>query len=184
LAARVRQLRTVEHLSLDALAERSGLSKGTVVAIEQGKANPSIGVLCRLALAFSRSVTELLVEPSAHVPAAAIERTAQVTLWSTTRGSEAVLQSAIAGRTMFELWSWCIAEGDVHHADAHSVGTRELLSVIEGTLVVTVGEEVIVLRAGEAARLVADQAHSYACGDGGAVRFTMAVLESGGIDRA
>lgn len=187
LAARVRQLRTAEQLSLDALAERAGLSKGTVVAIEQGKANPSIGVLCRLAVALSRSVTELLAAPSVPVgapgSAPAVERTAPVTLWSTPRGSAAVLQSAIVGRTMFELWSWRIAEGEVHYAEAHSVGTWELLSVVEGTLVVTVGDEVITVGAGDAVRVVADQAHAYAAAAGASVRFTMAVLEPGGSAR-
>ncbi|MER9140028.1 helix-turn-helix domain-containing protein [Mesorhizobium sp. M0830] len=51
-------------MSLDALARRAGLSKGTVVAIEQAKANPSVGVLCRLAFAFSLSVTDLLGQTS------------------------------------------------------------------------------------------------------------------------
>ena len=180
LAVRVHQLRTAERLSLDALAERAGLSKGTVVAIEQGKANPSIGVLCRLAVAFSRSVTELLAPPPVASSTPAIERTATVTLWSTRRGSEAVLQSAIVGPTMFELWSWRIAAGDEHRADAHSAGTWELLSVVEGALLVTVGDEVITVSSGEAVRIVADQPHSYASAEGGAVRFTMAVLEPRG----
>jgi transcriptional regulator with XRE-family HTH domain len=179
LSARVRHLRRVQKLSLDALARRAGLSKGTVVAIEQGKANPSIGVLCRLAVAFSLSVADLLGDTSEEVPNGPIERTHPATLWQTPQGSEARLQASSSGRTMFELWIWTIAPGDVFRADAHSRGTRELVSVSRGSLKVTIGAETMTLEAGEAARLVTDQPHAYAAANNQPVWFSMAVLERG-----
>lgn len=179
LAARIGNLRHDRKLSLDALAKRAGLSKGTVVALEQGKANPSIGVLCRLAAAFSVSVSDLVSDPLPDGLGAAIERTEGNTLWSSAKGSEARLLASTSGRTMFELWAWTIMPGDSSHADAHSPGTRELISVEQGSLRITVGMEALTLNSGESARLVTDQPHSYvAAGDEPAV-FTMAVLEHG-----
>ncbi|WP_394889817.1 helix-turn-helix domain-containing protein [Mesorhizobium sp. AaZ16] len=183
LSAKVQHLRRVRNMSLDALATRAGLSKGTVVAIEQGKANPSIGVLCRLAVAFSLSVTDLLGETSQEITDNPIERTKPATLWRTPQGSAAKLEASTSGRTMFEMWTWTIAPGDVHRSEAHSRGTRELVSVQRGSLKVTVGSETIVLHAGEAARLVTDQPHSYAACDDEAVSFAMAVLERGDMNR-
>jgi len=179
LASKVQHLRRVQKLSLDGLAKRTGLSKGTVVAIEQGKANPSIGVLCRLAIAFSLSVTDLLGVTSEETSDGPIERTCPATLWRTPQGSEAKLVASTSGRTMFEMWSWTIAPGDVYRSEAHSRGTRELVSVVRGSLKITVGSETMTLQAGEAARLVTDQLHSYAAADSQAVSFSMAVLERG-----
>jgi transcriptional regulator with XRE-family HTH domain len=179
LAVRVRELRGEQNLSLDALAQRAGLSKGTVVSLEQGKANPSIGVLCRLAAAFSLSVTDLLAKPLPNGRDQPIEKTVPVTLWSTSNGSRAQLDAAIAGRTMFELWSWTLVPGDAFAANAHSPGTRELVSVASGSLLVTVGDLSMTLNAGEAVRLLTDQPHSYACAVDNPVSFTMSVLERG-----
>ncbi|WP_192246799.1 helix-turn-helix domain-containing protein [Mesorhizobium silamurunense] len=179
LSLRVQHLRRAQNLSLDGLAALSGLSKGTVVAIEQGRANPSIGVLCRLAIAFSLSVTDLLGASSEELSGGPIERTNPATLWKTPHGSEAKLEASTSGRTMFEIWSWTIVPGDIHRSDPHSRRTRELLSVARGSLKITVGSETMTLQAGEAARLVTDQPHSYAAADDQPVSFSMAVLERG-----
>ena len=179
LASHIRDIRQRQKLSLDGLARRSGLSKGTVVALEQGKANPSIGILCRLAAAFSLSVTDLLGDPPTGVPESSIERTASKTLWESASGSFARLHASTSGRTMFELWSWRLMPGDVFHSDAHSPDTRELITVMEGRLQITVGSETLVLAPGESARLVTDQAHSYAATVDQPAVFTMSVLERG-----
>jgi transcriptional regulator with XRE-family HTH domain len=179
LASRIGKLRQDRKLSLDALAKLAGLSKGTVVALEQGKANPSIGVLCRLAAAFSVSVSDLVSDPLTAGSENVIERTTGNTLWTSAKGSEARLLASTSGRTMFELWAWTIMPGDGSKADAHSPGTRELISVEQGSLRITVGTETLILKAGESARLTTDQPHSYVAAGDVPVVFTMAVLEHG-----
>ncbi|MBM7049267.1 helix-turn-helix domain-containing protein [Rhizobium lusitanum] len=180
LACRIQSLRHERLLSLDALAKLTGLSKGTVVALEKGKANPSIGVLCRLAAAFSLSVSDLLSNPANDASGSPIERTKPKVLWTSPKGSQAQLQVSTSGPTMFELWSWTIMPGDEFRADGHSPGTRELISVAEGSLKIRVGAETLILSAGEGARLVTDQEHSYAAAGDLPARFSMAVLERGG----
>lgn len=177
LAKRIRALRDARQITLDALAQQAGLSKGTVVALEQGKANPSIGVLCRLAAALSLSVTDLLADPASEVSEKLIERTTPVVLWSSAAGSTAKLDAALTGSTMFELWSWTLMPGETYQADAHSPGTRELVAVSRGRLAVTVGDQSISLDAGGAIRLLTDSPHSYTCIGDEQVEFSMAVLE-------
>ena len=60
IARRIAQFRKGQSLSFDALAARSDISKGMLVAIEQGTANPSIGTLCKLAATLRVSLSELL----------------------------------------------------------------------------------------------------------------------------
>ncbi|MER8750654.1 XRE family transcriptional regulator [Mesorhizobium sp. M1050] len=179
IAVRIRDLRRDQNLTLDRLAKLSGLSKGTVVSLEQGKANPSIGILCRLAAAFSLSVADLLNDDASTVRLP-IERTETRTLWTSAKGSFAQLHSSTSGRTMFELWSWVIMPGDVFSADAHSPDTRELISVTQGSLSVVVGSHAVILSQGESARLVTDQPHTYAAASDVPAHFSMAVLERGG----
>ena len=62
IARRAAHLRKEQNLSFDALAARSNISKGMLIAIEQGRANPSIGTLCKLAAALRLSLAELLEE--------------------------------------------------------------------------------------------------------------------------
>lgn len=180
IAIRIQNLRRDQNLTLDRLAKLTGLSKGTVVALEQGKANPSIAILCRLAAAFSLSVADLLNDEPSAAPDHPIERSISRTLWTSAKGSQAKLHTSTSGRTMFELWSWVLMPGDVFAADAHSPDTRELLSVTQGSLKVTVGSDEIILNAGESARLVTDQPHSYAAASDVPAHFSMAVLERGG----
>ncbi|PBC00715.1 XRE family transcriptional regulator [Mesorhizobium sp. WSM3860] len=180
IATRLRNLRRDQDLTLDGVAKLTGLSKGTVVALEKGKANPSIGILCRLAAAFSLSVGDLLNDAPRGEADKRIERTVTKTLWTSPAGSSAQLQASTSGRTMFELWSWVLAPGDEFHADAHSPDTRELVTVTAGALTIVVGRESTVLAEGESAHLITDQPHSYIGTADVWTRFTMAVLERGG----
>jgi transcriptional regulator with XRE-family HTH domain len=180
IATRLRTLRRSQDLTLDRVAKLTGLSKGTVVALEQGKANPSIGILCRLAAAFSLSVADLIDAADGVETDMRIERTVPKTLWTSPAGSSAQLQASTSGRTMFELWSWVLAPGDEFHADAHSPDTRELVTVTAGALTIVVGQDSIMLVEGESAHLITDQSHSYVGAADVWTQFTMAVLERGG----
>ena len=177
ISARVAELRRREGLSLDRLAERSGLSKGTVVGIENERANPSIAILCRLAAALSVSVADLVGEPDGVETSKPAEQTTPKKLWESPSGGEAILHAATSGQTMFELWSWTLGPGEQFSSEAHSPGTAELITVQSGRLEIMVGSDAVELKAGESARLRTDQAHSYRSTGKSPVNFTMAVLE-------
>ncbi|WP_416071874.1 helix-turn-helix domain-containing protein [Streptomyces sp. ID05-04B] len=66
--------------SLETLAARSGVSKGMLVHIEQGRTNPSIGTLCRLTDALGTTLSRL-VETS-ELPLARVVRAGEgACLW-------------------------------------------------------------------------------------------------------
>lgn len=60
VAKRLREVRKQQKISLDELARRSGVSKGMVVEIENCKANPSIGILCKISAALGLSVADVV----------------------------------------------------------------------------------------------------------------------------
>ena len=74
IARRVRELRDAKGWSLDALAERSKVSRSNISLIERGQSSPTAIVLDKLATAFGVSLASLfeqpadpVTEPSPHV---------------------------------------------------------------------------------------------------------------------
>ena len=63
LARTLQFLRAERGWSLDQLTARSGVSKGVLVALEQGRANPNLATLARISDAFGVPVTRLVDVP-------------------------------------------------------------------------------------------------------------------------
>ena len=68
IAATLRAERARARLTMDELAERSGLSKSTIVRLEAGRRAPDTDQLAQLAAVFGLKVSEILraAEASAH----------------------------------------------------------------------------------------------------------------------
>src|ERR1700729_2900160 len=60
VARTLQALRADRGWSLDQLASRSGVSKGVLVALEQGRSNPNLATLARIGDAFGVPVTRLV----------------------------------------------------------------------------------------------------------------------------
>jgi quercetin dioxygenase-like cupin family protein len=78
-----------------------------------------------------------------------------------------------------ELWDWTLGAGDTHVSEAHTVGTKELVQVHEGSITVDVGDQSVTLDAGDAVSFPGDVAHSYANPGTQHARFSLAVFEPG-----
>lgn len=68
IAERVRTLRTAQALSLDALAEKSGVSRSMISLIERGESSPTAVVLDKLATALSVTLHSLFAPPADVAP--------------------------------------------------------------------------------------------------------------------
>src|SRR3712207_4973617 len=80
VARKLRALRAARAWSLDTVAARAGLSKGVLVALEQGGGNPNLGTLIRLSDAFGISLAKLVqVEEPPQVRVLTAEQ--HVVLW-------------------------------------------------------------------------------------------------------
>ncbi len=176
LSERIRARRRERRLSLDRLAATAGVSKGALVQIENGGANPSIATLCKLAAALGASVADL-VQVSGQHPAEVLPASAPRLLWRGPKGGSATLLVGSPGPDMLELWSWELKPGERYDAPAHPSGTQELIHVVSGSLTLAFGEVSYVIRQGGSAVAHTDRPHAYACDTGPAARFTMVVSE-------
>lgn len=178
IARRIAQLRKGQHLSFDALAVRSGISKGMLVAIEQGAANPSISTLCKLAATLRVSLTDLLTGDVAPSDAVRIlpPRDAK-DLWQGAKGGCATLLVGSQGPDMLELWEWTLHPGEEFRSKGHPAGTLEIIAVAEGTLAVEVDGIDHLVAAKHRAVAKTDRPHSYKCHGRRRTRFNMVVHE-------
>jgi quercetin dioxygenase-like cupin family protein len=182
IGARVKQERQSRRWTLDQLAEAAGVSRRMVVNVEQGSANPSVGTLLRISDALGVGLPALVESPQ--------PRRLKVTrhgggavLWSGPSGGRGVLVAGTEPPDVVELWDWSLGPGDRHASEAHAAGTKELVHVQQGAVLVEVDGQSVTLEVGDAVAFPGDVAHSYAnsCTDPGNLpaRFTLAVFEPG-----
>lgn len=176
IARNVRQRRQRMGLTIDLLAERSDLSKGTVIQVEQARSNPSVATLCRLADALGVGVASLIETDAA--PRITVKRAAQsASLWASPAGSRAVFRIGTDPPDIVELWDWYLEPGDAFDGEAHPPGTTEVLTVLEGELGLTVGDEHILLGVGDTILFEAVVDHRYANPGQERTRFIMNVMQ-------
>lgn len=171
---RVRSARTARHLTLDQLAESSGVSRRMIINVEGGTANASITTLLRLATALQVPLGSLVEDATPAGTTTLTHAATREPLW---RGDSGGTAELVASWELLELWEWILHPGETYASDAHRSGTRELLHVHAGRLALTVAGEVHELVKGDGASFTADVPHAYAGVGRTAVRFSMTVLE-------
>ncbi len=174
IATNVRAQRTHRGLTLDALAARSGVSRGMLVQVEQGRTNPSVSTLTRIASALGVTVARLV--EVGDVPMVRIVEPADAVTFH--QGDvRAKLLVGADSPMILELWDWRLAPGEHHDGDAHPAGTREMLTVLEGELTLTVHSRDHVIVADGAVLFTADRPHRYSNQGDRELRFVMVVAE-------
>lgn len=176
IGERVRHERQARRWTLDQLSEGSDVSRRMLVNIEQGAANPSIAILLKVSDALGVGLSTLVDSPEP----AAVQLTRSGTgpvLWSGEAGGVAVLIASTAPPDVVELWDWTLGPGDRHASGAHTPGTRELLHVLDGAVVVEVAEQEVELHTGDALSFPGDMVHAYVNPAASPARFSLAVFE-------
>ena len=178
IGGRVKHERQARGWTLDQLAEAAGVSRRMVINVEQGAANPSVGTLLRISDALGVGLPALVAPPQPK-PLKVTRHGDGAALWSSPAGGRGVLVAGTEPPDVLELWDWTLAPGDQHASEAHTPGTRELVQVQEGTIVVTAADQSVTLTAGDAVAFAGDVPHAYANPDTQPARFSLAVFEPG-----
>ncbi len=156
----LRRIRVRRGLSLERLAQASGVSRAMLSQVELGRSTPTINVVWRIARALEVPFSSLIAEDTSRGT-------------SVLRRSEAKVLSSHDGtftsRALFpfdkprrvEFYELRLAPHGVEHADPHPPGTIENLAVAAGALELGVGERREVLTTGDAVVFQADVPHLY-----------------------
>ena len=178
IGARVRQERRLRRWTLDQLAEAAGVSRRMLVNIEQGASNPSVGTLLRISGALRVGLPSL-VEPPRSNPMKVTRSGEGSVLWRGEHDGQGVLVAVTEPPNVVELWDWTLGAGDRHESEPHTAGTRELVQVQEGTVLISSGEQTVTLSARDALSFPGDVAHSYVNAGTQAARFSLTVFDPG-----
>jgi transcriptional regulator with XRE-family HTH domain len=171
----VKSLRAERGWSLDQLALRSGVSKGVLVALEQGRSNPNLATLARIGDAFGVPVTRLVdvpEEPDVRITGPADSRV----LWRGRSGGTGTIIAATEPPWAAELWRWSLQPGEAFGGDAHAPASRELIWVEAGTVALTVAGRRHQVGPGRSARFPGGLPHRYANDGAEPVLLTMIVV--------
>ncbi|MDZ5076461.1 XRE family transcriptional regulator [Nesterenkonia sp. HG001] len=175
LGRRIRTARRHRGWTLDQLAEAAAVSRRMVVNIEQGSTNPTLGTLLKLSEALGTGLPALVEPPRRPVQ---LTRAGEgATLWQGEHGGRGVLVASGDRPDVVELWDWTLRPGEVHRSEPHLRGTRELLHLLEGEMVLEVDGEPHHLGPGDALAFPGDAPHSYACTGEAPAHFSLTVHE-------
>ncbi|ONM46781.1 helix-turn-helix domain-containing protein [Nocardia donostiensis] len=159
---RIRTIRIDRDMTVQHLADLSGVSRRLLTQIEHGQANPSLVAVTRIARSLGTEFTELIGDTG---PAeSAIERipTDRYSLvWTSPAGSSAYLLVSTPGVRTADLWSWTLAPGDTYSGLPDPPGSFELFHITAGRLSVVADDVEVTMTAGESARLRSDRPYSY-----------------------
>lgn len=172
LAENVRRLRALRGLSQQALAAASGVPRPTWAHLESGAANPTLGVLLKVAAALGVTLEELVAPPRAQ---ARLYKAAD--LPTRVRGDvlvRQVLPDALPGLSLERLE---LPAGSSMRGQPHTPGTREYLACEQGEIELTASRERWRLSAGDVVVFRGDQPHSYRnVGRGAAIAYSAVAL--------
>jgi transcriptional regulator with XRE-family HTH domain len=160
LGARVRAARQERNLSLNAVAERAGVSRSMLSAVEHGRKVPTVLVLDRMATALDTSIARLLGEErSARV---LLLRQADQNAVRDPSGWERRILSPVLPGVEFELMRTTLGPGvDAGIFAPHAPGSREYLAMERGALQLTIDGIPYTLRAGDSIYYAGDCHHQF-----------------------
>jgi len=169
VATNLREQRRRRDISLDQLAQLTGVSRAGLSQIETQKTNPSLGVLWKVASGLGIPFAQLIGEGQDAV--SVLRRNETQVLRSTDRKFESRPLMPASGNNQVEVYELRLAARSRHASDSHGQGAREVVIVLSGVLRMVVGTQSEELMAGDSMLFSANVAHAYENPGGSEARY-------------
>lgn len=159
IGSNLNKYRKSKGLSLDKVAELTGVSKGMLGQIERGETNPSVSTLWKISNGLHVSFTSLLeAEPAELV----IIKKNDIRPFTEGDNQYKVFPVfPFDFNKRFETFLIDLEAGCVHKSEAHEKGVEEYIYVSEGDFELCVGGNCYHLNEGGSIKFLADKAHEY-----------------------
>jgi transcriptional regulator with XRE-family HTH domain len=160
VAEALRHHRRTQQLSLDDLAQRSGVSRAALSQIEGARTNPTLSVLWKIAVGLGMPFQELLGTQAGGGPR--LLRAGDTPALRTASGQmESRLLSPGGAAPGVEIYELRLAPRGSHPSEPHSIGTTETVIVLTGALRMIIDEQSFDLATGDSIFFNADVRHVY-----------------------
>ncbi len=156
----INHLRKQKQLTLDQLATLCGVSKSMLSQIERNETNPTLAIVWRLAEALDQTIDDLIRgEEGAHSLSIAGGSSIPVLHDPDGHYSLTILGPADLVNEI-EWYELNLKPGGTLKSEPHTPRTNEHLTLLEGEVELTTGDEIGIVKQGETARYRADKPHS------------------------
>jgi len=157
----IQRIRKQKHLTLDVLAEKSGVSKAMVSQIETEKVNPTVATVWKIAQGLNVEINALLAGGNEPVRTFSVTRRNDIaTLETDEKGLHIKVLSPISMVEDLEMYLLSFEPEGALASKAHFPKTEEYVTVITGRVRVTAGENTTELETGDFASYHCDIDHS------------------------
>jgi len=153
--------RKAKGLTLDGLANASGVSRSMLSQIERGQASPTFSTLWNITRALDVKFDELVLAPQDEIPNIELvldHYTPEIRTEDGLCNLRILSPAEAAGKT--EWYMLTIEPGGALVSGPHAKGSSEHLTVLEGRLVLHAGKASAVVETGETARYDVSFEHS------------------------
>ena len=177
VAESLRHHRRTQQLSLDDLAQRSGVSRAALSQIEGARTNPTLSVLWKIAVGLGMPFHELLGTQAGSGPR--VLRAGDTPALRTASGQmESRLLSPGGSAPGVEVYELKLTPRGSHPSEPHSTGTTETVVVLTGALRMIIEDQVFDLATGDSIFFNADVPHTYESRSSHATRLLNVISDS------
>ena len=157
IARNLASLRKEKHMTLQDLADLTGVSKSMLGEIERASSNPTITVLWKITTGLKVPISRLVHDQQ---PVCSLVREEDCRILRDPPGKIRLIFECDHTRN-FEVYQMEFEPGASHASGSHDLGVIEYLMVYEGEYTMTVGEEAHALSAGDSMFFEANHPHVY-----------------------
>jgi len=178
IAARLASLRAEQGLSLETLADRTGISRATLSRLERGEASPTAAMLGRLCAAYGRTLSRLMTEVEGAAPSLVPAATQMLWTDPETGFRRRLVSPPGPGLRGEMLEGWLPPGAVIAYAEAPQPGLEHHLWLLEGALEMTVEGLLHHLRPGDCLRYRLHGPTRFRCpAEGEAARYVLAIIQ-------
>lgn len=162
VGARVKKLRTGQGLTLEALADLSGVSRAMISKLERGEKNPTLVVAAKVAQALRVGFTDLMGVAESRRAVIVIPKSSRMIFRDSETGFERQLLSPAFESRSVEFVRHVIPKGETSgELPPYKTGTEKFLVVEQGRLRIVIEGHDYVLNAGDSLYFEADTPHRF-----------------------
>lgn len=173
IAKNLKSLREEKKLSLEKVAELSGVSKTMIGQIERGESSPTITTLWKIANGLKISFSSIINHPQPET--IVITKNDCQILTEENERFRVYPYFPLQDERRFEIYSVEIDKEGVQISEPHIEGTEEYITVYEGELTIRVDDLEYVVQNGDSIKFRSDKPHSYQNSGNSLLRMSMII---------